>query len=467
VSAVSFLRQFEGISNRTFPSLQDSKLKQVAQRLRDQFGFAVSDRPNIEDIKNVYHKLIKIFSQELDFTVLTTHEWKLVPWAFVQSFDELPILFEQDKTIITLFSWLQDKNRIEVCSPFIQVFLHEYPIKSSKFNELRESLLNYISNNQHQKLKEIKIWLEQTSILESNAAEIAVERTISDGFSTSFNTLKLINGLQFGQFTIVMLRRFFTRLSADFSSYDQAEKKKLLEQLLTFLIKDESLSYPLLRIDVADGLLQSFQSHSAKEYEKKKLKAFFLKYYGDPRTSKGAWVGISEEAVNVMKSWMVEDTMLDFFNLLSAVAKTDSTADKHWQYRKRFWNAYLKKGYIKEAWVALGPNARFLASQHLKGGASSYASLSGGDSKHSSLIMVIGDVLVTEWSHSGKFRIWQSIAKGPPLYKKAYSRDRLVNYSDFEGSHMSSDTGAWQYTLSSRLNYLTGLQVKNWEYMND
>jgi hypothetical protein len=81
--------------------------------------------------------------------------------------------------------------------------------------------------------------------------------------------------------------------------------------------------------------------------------------------------------------------------------------------------------------------------------------------------MVIGDLLITEWSHSGKYRVWDNREKGPLLYKNAYTRERLINYCDYDGSHFGSSNGAWQSNLSSLINNLTGLQVNEWEYMNE
>ena len=200
----------------------------------------------------------------------------------------------------------------------------------------------------------------------------------------------------------------------------------MIEDLIsTFIDSNEDFVYPALRNDFVEGLLLSYQSAPPKKHLKDRIKKVILKHYGDPRISKARWVGVSEEAVGVMKAWMVENTMHDFFNLLSHVAKTDSTADNHWQYRKRFWNAYLKKGVIQEAWVALGPRANQEARSFLSSG-SSFATLSGGAQNHSSLIMVIGGVLITEWSHSGKYRLWERNLSGPTLYKRAYRRSELV-----------------------------------------
>lgn len=63
---------------------------------------------------------------------------------------------------------------------------------------------------------------------------------------------------------------------------------------------------------------------------KEKLKKLILKYYGDLCISKVGWIGVSDEVIDVMRGWMVENIMYDFFNLLSYVVKIDLIVDNYW-----------------------------------------------------------------------------------------------------------------------------------------
>jgi hypothetical protein len=171
--------------------------------------------------------------------------------------------------------------------------------------------------------------------------------------------------------------------------------------------------------------------------------------------------------MSVIRQWLVEDTLQDFFKLLSHVARNDPMADRHWAYRKRFWQAYLRKGFISEAWVALGPNAYQAASEFLGANKSLYASLRAADSKHSSLIMKIGDLVITEWSHSGSYRAWHEFNNPPKFYRSQYTRNDLIKAPDFEGRHDGSQTGGWQKKLSDIIQDNTALRVSRSEYMHD
>jgi len=256
--------------------------------------------------------------------------------------------------------------------------------------------------------------------------------------------------------------------STTLSYKTESEQTPLINSLFSQIITDNELTFTTLRSNVADGLLQSFNGKQAPQKIKNLLKDFFIQFYGDIRTNKARWIGVSDEAKQVMEQWMVENTLNDFFALLTHVARYDSMADRHWEYRKRFWNAYLQKGVISEAWVALGPTAYYEAKSFLnEGEANIYASLSGAQSRHSSLIMVINGVLITEWSHSGSYRLWDSYSSRPTLYKNKYHRNELVTGSDYHGSHTGSENGSWQYRLSTLINDLTGVTVTYREYMHD
>jgi hypothetical protein len=213
-------------------------------------------------------------------------------------------------------------------------------------------------------------------------------------------------------------------------------------------------------------LLKATTFFPIQPLEKEPLKELVLKYFGDPRVDLSGWYGVDEEARHIFQGWLVEKTMTDFFNLLSHVAQTQSDADRHWKYRKRFWNAYLNKGYIVEAWVALGPRAMEQAPKFIKG-TNHYASLSGGEPKHSALLLNIGGIWITEWSHSGSYRVWDNDSLAPKPYKKHYSRDDLITNNDHEGAHHGNQTGGWQGRLSSLIHDLTGLKVTSKDYMND
>lgn len=455
-----------GNFNHSSPSLKESDLRITATRIREQLGYESVVEPDRYSIEDVRLKLLEIAKGELSIDALARKDHRLCPWAFflVGNNDELI----KDNTLLTTYmDYLIENKLYQSLSNWLHVFLLYYPLTLAAFEVIRLRLIDLLNQASGLKSQRLRDWVERTKLLASSATSTFSQSCISIGVFETFESYRLKNSLETSQFAVVGLQKLFTELSATFADIEESKQNLILDSLFAQLLDEKQLKYPALRSDVADGLLQSFLAKPAADSLKKRLKDFFIKHYGDIRTQKAKWVGVSEEARKVMQQWMVENTLHDFFALLTHVARYDSTADRHWEYRKRFWNAYLKKGVIAEAWVALGPTAYYEAKEFLKADKNVYASLSGAQSRHSSLILVIDDILITEWSHSGRYRVWNKNYERPKLYKKSYRRDELVTGNDYEGNHSSSDTGSWQYTLSTLINDLTGVKVTSREYMND
>ncbi|QJR82163.1 hypothetical protein CA267_016095 [Alteromonas pelagimontana] len=453
----------------TMPALRTesvSELLKAKEYVQSIFELSLADAPELVDLEAVYQKLLKAIEEPSLFSQFSRREEKLIPWALVQRIGEEP-LFEQERAISITFSWFLDSDRFQAVPGLIQVFLSEYPVNSRKFSELKGAISELIIKADTPKLNKLREWAQSVSLFSPNVMQRFTKIAVNESIVDCISTYRLHRGLNFGNFFKVGLQSVLTELGASLSEMSSSRQLFIVDEMInTFIDSEKQFIYPSLRNDFAEGMLLSYQITPPKKRSKEKLKKLFLAHYGDPRISKSGWIGVSEEAVDVMRGWMVENTMNDFFNLLSHVAKTDSTADHHWVYRKRFWNAYLKKGVIQEAWVALGPQAKVQARNFLNHG-SAFATLSGGAPNHSSLIMVIGGVLVTEWSHSGKYRVWDRDLSRPKLYKGAYRRSELISNCDYEGAHHSSDSGGWQYKLSTLINDLTGVSVSSREYMND
>lgn len=455
-----------GNFNFPSPSLSESSLVEVSNRIRNHFGYDDISEPKRYSIEEVCRKLYAIKNEELTFDSLSRKENRIAPWAIFSVYNDEQ-LFDDREFLNKYLQYLVAHKAYQPLSNWLHVFLLYYPISSASFEVLRKQLTILLGEASDNKSTRLKSWVEEYSLLDVEAPKRFGQFSLNIGVKAAFEKYRLTNALASGRFAVTGLNQLLTILSSTFANNDKPKQHFILDSLFSQIINNNDLIYPTLRTDIADGLLQSFSGKAASTVIKKRLKEFFIKFYGDIRTEKTKWLGVSEEAQKVMQQWMVENTLNDFFSLLTHVARYDSMADRHWEYRKRFWNAYLKKGVISEAWVALGPTAYHEAKHFLKGDKNVYASLSGAQSRHSSLIMVIDGVLVTEWSHSGRYRVWDSEYSRPRLYKKSYRRSELVTGSDYEGNHSGSDTGSWQFTLSTLINDLTGIKVTNREYMYD
>lgn len=209
-----------------------------------------------------------------------------------------------------------------------------------------------------------------------------------------------------------------------------------------------------LRILFADALLGNWVGYKPPESLKNFLVDYFLKEYGDPRFPAHLhyqWGGVSQQAKGVILNWLTGDTLRGFMKLLQR------TADEIWQYRQKFWMAYYEKGYIDEAWIALGDYA-WLAAQRLKmdeKGMGCARLESGATSDQSVLLLKIGDLVFTEWSHNGSLRAYlDGSPQAPQLYQSSYHGADLRSSAsmDFhdglnmrpELTHSHSGKGTWQ-----------------------
>ncbi|KGJ90760.1 EH signature domain-containing protein [Thalassotalea sp. ND16A] len=380
-----------GNFSQVSPSLSESLLVNAAKKITEEFGFSAVEEPIRYSIEEVLDKLLQIKNKELTFEQLSRKEHRLAPWALFQTYNENEKLIDSQEFVKHFLAYTKLHTGQYTAPILIHLYLLYFPVQSAVFENLRTGIKEIIASYDSNKIALLKAWTEGTLILDPGATLNFARNCMTDGVEETFNKYKLSKSLATGQFACFGLSQLLTLLSSSLSNKNENEQTEIITSLLEQLISNDELHYPTLRADIADGLLQSYNINKPSHAIKKALKEFFITFYGDIRTEKTRWIGVSEEAKQVMQQWMVENTLNDFFALLSHVSRTDSQADHHWRYRKRFWNAYLQKGVITEAWVALGPVANDQARKFLKSDKNVYASLSGAQRNHSALIMVIGD----------------------------------------------------------------------------
>jgi hypothetical protein len=348
------------------------------------------------------------------------------------------------------------------------VLMLTYPSSQTGFETVRQALALSLSHTRDHRSVLINGQCEAFSLLKPNAPE-ALLNYLEDGevLSALYLRAGLTGALATGRFTQECYLKYLElaqNLLAS-SEWQLATAKQLITESIQL---NRELKYPSFRINLIDALLLPFEYAKPQDDTKVLIKNFILGYFKDPRVNNGSWHSVSDVAKRVFMSWMVENTLEDFFSLLDFVSRGDATADRHWRYRKAFWKAYLDIDVIDEAWLVLGPYALETSKHFLKGNVhyGEFMRGSGVNSRHSALIMRIGNLVITEWSHSGKYRIWlENSQYAPKFYQKAYSRNALVQMPYLEESHHGSDTGGWQGRLSDSIKSLTGIAVKYNNYM--
>ena len=179
--------------------------------------------------------------------------------------------------------------------------------------------------------------------------------------------------------------------------------------------------------DYAAALLSAHVNQDPSRSDKEKIQRFLIGNFGDPRINQSAWLVVPETYRAVINRWLTSES---FNLLLKIVSKSNDT--KQWSDRQKFWSKYVKSGHISEAWVALGPEAVQVAKRINKSGQldvhGSYGVLDRADIDkfHSVILMRFGDTVISEWTHSGKVRIYRkSNQRAPKLYDRRYSSSRI------------------------------------------
>ena len=225
------------------------------------------------------------------------------------------------------------------------------------------------------------------------------------------------------------------------------------------------------RIHFADSMLLPWLRRKPEDRLKSALIDRFVTVYGDPRMSGSRnfqWRGVDQAAVNLLLNWLTGDTLRAFMRIL------EQTADDIWRYRRKFWMAFYEAGHVEEAWLALGTDAARLADR-LKGETRGvgYGRLEVGiQPNHSVLLLRIGSLVFSEWSHNGSLRAFRVNAPGAPtLYQKTYNgrelRDAVsLDFHNGENErpqlmHAASERGTWQRKARDFIKRQTGVFLRD------
>ena len=221
------------------------------------------------------------------------------------------------------------------------------------------------------------------------------------------------------------------------------------------LLKDNTLRYPQKKYVLIESLLRPWKEKTPPVDLSRAIIEFLLKLFLDPRTMNGRdnWVGVSKESLGIIRKWLANKTLEQFFEIIKKTAKDD-----HWQARHKFWKSYYDSGYIDDAWVALGKDSRSEAKFHSTDGNELMAASvkgSGVKADHSVLIFKVGGLTICEWSHNGKCRIWlESNKDSPKLYEDSYQAEQLRQNEDLGIAHQTS----WQFKVANHIQFYTGIR---------
>lgn len=207
--------------------------------------------------------------------------------------------------------------------------------------------------------------------------------------------------------------------------------------------------------------------------------AFLLRNIGDPRLRPGAWAVAGEQATQLMRSWLSEESLEEFLALIE-----QEKGDKAWRYRQKFWRACFRAWPGCEVWVVLGSGLATQASARRNLSQNFGRLIATGQSNEQAVLLIrMGRLVLSEWSNVGPVRAWNVDDRWcPSLYRERYTEGELREASlDFPdhpdrgvgGSsngkglwHRNSEQGLWQDCAAALLRAKLNLRLNRSDYLS-
>jgi len=348
----------------------------------------------------------------------------------------------------------------------MQEFIRTYPQQLSTFNLWREGLADLLG---HINGTKVNLWQTRSKkfflLEEDGCARFAGAWLKNDKVpNVIFEEAGFEERLARSGFLMEVHKRLLSHTSKQLIKNMMNQKE--LERVLKFVeSKNKTFRFSEKYAEIANSLLLPFANDYRLGDIQETIHQFLIHHLKDPRIFRQNWFGVSEKAQSVILRWIVGATLEDFFDLIDEIAK-----DAHWQYRRAFWQAYLRD--ISDAWIVLGPKAVYRSKRLIKDGTKPrHGRIVGGgiQSNQSVLLLKIGGMTISEWTHDGACRTWTMDSNDAPAFHKtsSYTRSELVGHPDPKNyfRHDGSVKGKWQREIASWIFENTGIRVKQKDYM--
>jgi hypothetical protein len=377
---------------------------------------------------------------------------KLIPLVLYIPADHPQDWLAHDTELCTaLLDWATAKRRTATVAALLRAFLQTYPTAFPSFEEMRTHLAAALNNPEIARPGTFVALCRQVGHLEEDGPS-RIAAALLGGCAQTGSTLDEL-GLSGALATSAFTYAAYEQIVATLQHRSAADEPHLIARTVSLVENDNGIvrfNYPGFRVRLVTALLSPLADREPDSTTRESLFKFCLRLFGDPRSRDQRWAGVTPEARGVMVRWLVQESFDVYFKVLDRTAD-----DRHWSYRRPFWERYLQRGNVIDAWAVLGRAAAEDAHAHRIRG-DSYGVMRSGDKQQSALLMRIrgsrGVAVVAEWSHNGSCRIWSDERKYvPPFYQRQYDPDTLRWNPEIQVAHHGSETGRWQSTIRSDL----------------
>lgn len=392
---------------------------------------------------------------------ISNRDLRRAPWCI---FTTSRPLKDEPTLLAQLLNEIAARARIRIFRALATVYLHFFDPNSATIRLIADFLseqLDRVGSPWKSAHEAAQIFSPQTAA--RRIASIALERGTSP--DSVFESLGFVKMPALGA-----LREHVYLLGLEeLATRRDITPLKRLELVREWATEGKDLRFKQTRTPMANALLLPFDGAMPEKSIRDAYLAFLLPLIGDPRTNPKDWIG-SDDAARIARRWLTELALRQFFDIVDKVAPLEL-----WAYRRAFWGALEKEGYIGDAWVVFESQgasaARSAFGRNISFG--TFGSYGGVQPGHSALLLRIGTLVVVEWSHNGKCRIWDENSghKPPPMFQTTYRASELrkeVSQAGPTGQgvfiHHGSRNYHWQSQIAAFLKERRNIQLSKSSY---
>lgn len=443
-----------------FAPLRMSKVLTIVER---KFQDIEALPPPQFDPEETYRAIVKEFKATGSLRGLPARQRRQAPWVYFVPFKGKRVLAGDEEYVKALVDLLSHFQRPRDTVSLLHRFLLYYPREWATWAALRKGLLKLLKSPS----RRLQGWRdrdEQYSLLDARGAGAFADGLLlaDKPITETLRDAHLTGELDRGHFVLEAYTGMLARVQSDLAR--PKPERGFLRKVVEYSQMPDGLRFDTHRAPLANALLEPFQKGDPPEDLRSEIERFMVRNYRHPGINPGGWLGVSEAAREVMLRWLVGTTLEDFFHVLDQTASAASAEGNRWRYRKAFWSAYHREGYIRDAWVAVGSNAKNVLWKRRGTSLMRYGELEGGTPNDCLLLLRIGSLTIGEWSHTGMCRFWSQLNKSAPaFYRDTYYKQHIYDSAPDEAyRHDSSASYGWQSRFA---DYIRG-NTRAWVPLN-